>query len=316
MNRRFKGGFLLQAIVTMLVVATSAHADSPQAAVDDRALQAPEVRFMADRVSLPFTLVRFFPFVDANINGTAGRLLLDTGSLPALSLNDHRLVLSGSKPLGSGSYGSGQHFETHINEQVRNVRIAGMHFPAVSHVESHDSSQLERITPDFIGWLGYSAFQGYAMKLDYDRLTATFYRGDLRDELAQETILGRIRTRDTRRPGVPVTSGLLGDVPMDALFDTGQNAALFLDKETKRHLIKTGALTAEPGGTFTVRHLSVDGWPVPPIEHLDVSDAPAPFNQAFGLKGPNVISLGYALLRQHPTLWDFEGNTIYVLKNR
>jgi hypothetical protein len=278
------------------------------------AQQATEVRLTGDVVTLPITRVKAYPFIESSVAGNSGKLRLDTGESAALVVNDHRVPLADAKPLGAGNYGSGQHFETHINTQVRDVRIGNLSFPSVSQVASHDATQLEQhITPDFIGWFGYAAFQDYAMRIDYGTMKATFYKGDVQKVVAGEKVVATLHTPGGKRPNIMLAAGKVGSEPVDVAFDTGQQGALFLDATTRDRLVKEGALTREQDGTFTVKHLVVDGWTMPPLAHLDLTEGKPPFGPAIGATGKSFISIGYALLGDHPTLWDFRGKTIYVL---
>jgi hypothetical protein len=302
-------GVCLAAWVGMCGANAALAGDAPTSA-----MQAPEVRLHGSVVTLPIVLVKYYPFFEGSVGGTRGKFMLDTGESAAMSINDHRVPLSDAKVLGGGNYASGESFKTHINAVIHDVRVSSLHFPDVSDMESHDATQLENhITPDFIGWLGYGAFHEYALKVDYAALKATFISGDLSAPLANEKVLARLRVPFGSRPNIPVASGNIEGTTFHVAFDTGQNGALFLDPATRLKLTGSGSLVREEDGTFTVSGLIIDGWQAPPLTHMDVMDSPAPFAKAIGVTGANLVTVGYALLKQYPTLWDFKGHTIYIL---
>lgn len=118
---------------------------------------APEMRLTGDRVAIPFMMVREFPFVQGTVNGISGKFMLDTGSREALVFNHHRIPMENGQPIGSSHFGSGQTYEIALHDQVGPVAIGPLQLSKVTNVASQDASQLERITPDFLGWFGYYA---------------------------------------------------------------------------------------------------------------------------------------------------------------
>lgn len=303
-------------------------------------LVASDFRLQADVQSLPFTMVREFPFVSANINGTSGRLMFDTGNQDALSLNDHLLTnLGEGTPAGSGFVGSGQQFTITRRAKIDHVSIGSgdqtLHFTDVPNIRSQNARFLEGITQDCLGWLGYDFFQGYLMKLDYDRKVLTFYkvteaRRTSKDFLRGETVLGILTFEIRRLPNHPILHVKVGGQDVLAAFDTGQmgtvNMSSALQETLKsRHLLtllseKTLVSSSAPG---TVAHCRLDGIQLTgddgktitaSVDNVPIFDQPSPAAVPMGTPEANIISLGYAFLNQYKTVWDYPDKKIYLLK--
>ncbi|WP_299171139.1 hypothetical protein [uncultured Brevundimonas sp.] len=276
---------------------------------------APQVRLMDDVVTLPITMIREYPFVDASIAGVAGKLMLDTGYEPALMVNDHRVPMSGGRSVGIGSFGSGQTFEVRIVPEVSDVRVGDLSFPRVTEVRTQDARLLETITPDFLGWLGYNAFATHALKLDYGALQATFYRSGGADFLAGERVVARLAFSTRRLPNHPMTPARLGEMSILAAWDTGQYGDLYTTEEGKARLLSEGRLTpsqTDPD-TFDLHGLTVDGHPMPVLSGISVQTDPSPSAGPVGLTESDHLTLGYNLLQHFKTVWDFPQRHIYLL---
>jgi hypothetical protein len=280
---------------------------------------APEFRLKGDVVSIPFVMVREFPFVEAEVNGVKGKLLLDTGALEALSLNHNHIKLPEGRVIGRGNFASGQTFEMVLRPSLDNVRLAGvLAYGRVTTVRSQDAAQLERITPDFLGWLGYSFWDGYAVKFDYKASKATFYKGGPKAFLKGEAVIAAIPFETPKLPNNPVMVAKIGDTDFATILDTGQYGNLFADKATLERLTAAGAIKPAAGvdNAVDVAALRFSKGPAIPLAKLATHpiEGAAPFAKAIGVASPRIMSLGYAFLRQYKTVWDYPSKTLYLLR--
>lgn len=279
------------------------------------AQQAPEVRLTGEIVTLPIVMVREYPFVEASIAGVAGKLMLDTGYQGALIVNDHRVPLTGGRAIGSGFFGSGQTFEVRLVPEVLNVQIGGLVYPRVTEVRTQDARLLENITPDFIGWFGYEAFATHALKLDYRALQATFYAAG-GDYLAGERMVAELPFETRNLPNTPLMAGSLGDMSFVVSWDTGQYGALYTTEAGKARLLGDGRLTpsATDPDAFDIHGLEIDGHLLPVISAVEVRTEPSPASGSIGITEADHLTLGYGLLRQFKTVWDFPQKRIVLLE--
>lgn len=280
---------------------------------------APEFHLRGDTVSFPFVMVREFPFVEAEVNGVKGKLLLDTGALGSLSLNHNHLILPEGRVIGQGNFASGQTFQMILRPSVENVRlVGGMSFDHVTNVSSQDATQLEHITPDFLGWLGYGFWAGYAAKFDYKASKVTFYKGGPKAFLEGETLIAAIPFETRNRPNIPVLTATIGDTEFETVLDTGQYGNIFADAATQDHLAAIDAISAAAGAEGAVNIKAVRFSKGPAIAMAKLASHPvegaAPFAKAVGLTSPRVMMLGYAFLKQYKTVWDYPNGTLYLLK--
>jgi hypothetical protein len=312
--RRIQGDPMLRAALVSLAVLTAAPALAQPAPKPPNSAMAPEFRLKGDVVSLPFVMVREFPFVEAEINGVKGKLMLDTGASHALSLNQNPLHLTEGSSMGGGMFGSGQKFEVFLRPKIDSVVLpGGLTYGPVTTVQSQDATQLEHITPDFIGWMGYYFWEGYALKLDYRAGRVTFYKGGPKAFLKGETVVAALPFEVRKLPNHPIMTARIDGVDFETVFDTGQYGNLFADAATREKLTKDGAVTKAKGeadlkGIRFTKALSVN------IPRIEVHEEPFPPAAPMGLTSSSILSLGYGFLNQYKTVWDYPNHTLYLLK--
>lgn len=280
--------------------------------------RAREIRMSGNQVTLPIVMVREFPFIEGSVSGVKGKFMLDTGAQDALSLNSHRIPIANLETVGKGMFGSGQSFITKLAPVVEDIRIAGLHYKAATRVDAQDAIQLEGITPDFLGWFGFHAWDGYILKLDYRKLQAIFYRDTASaGYLAGERRIAELPFDVRRRPNIPVMPAKVGTLELTAAFDTGAYGYLYVDNETKEKLIALHMLKPNDGeDDFSVTGLSLGGVPVPDIKSIRVDTKPFPASGPTGLPTKNLIYIGHGFLSEYKTVWDYPRRKIYLLDNR
>jgi hypothetical protein len=303
---------LVHSAVWVIGLVSMLPAAAQQAAFPKSAL-APEFRLRGDRVTLPFVMVREFPFVEGSVEGVQGKFMLDTGLENALAINDHRVAID-SVAVGSGQFGSGQKYAVRHAPAVKDVRLPGLAYPKVSTVSAQDATQLERITPDFIGWLGFYLWEGYALKLDYRQLQATFYRGAPDEYLAGEQFIAALPFSTRKLPQIPVTQVKIGDIDATAVFDTGAYGILFTDVESKDRLIGSGVLKPAGDDKYDLSSLKTGETTLPDMKGITVQTIAFPAAEQTGLNDKRVLVMGYAFLSNYKTVWDYRGKMIYLLQ--
>ena len=278
--------------------------------------RAPEIRVGREDVTIPFVMVAEFPFIAGSVAGTSGKLMLDTGIEAALTINHHRVSLPNRTPMGSGHFGSGQRFTVSLNANISNISIGNLWFAQATNVASQDATQLESITPDFLGWIGYRFWSGSALKLDYRRMRATFTRAAPSRYLLGEHVIAELPFKIRRLPNHPVMSANFAGVPAVVVFDTGQYGALYTDLPTKARLIAKGLLrrSAKSDDLYDLQRLRVGGQLLPGVEAIEVHTNAFPAAAAIGLSESTILSIGYGLLRKFKTVWDYPRRRLYLLK--
>ena len=313
-SARLGPGLVLAALVAALPPGRArADPDRPVPPVSQR---APELRLGEGTVTLPIVMIGEYPFVEGAISGVEGKLMLDTGYEGALTVNDHRVPIRDGKTIGTGFFGSGQTFEVRLVPQLTDVRIAHLTFGQVSDTTTQDARLLEAITPDFLGWLGYTAFATHVLELDYRRLTATFHAPGRLEALAGGRIIAELAYETRRLPNHPLITGTLGDLEVLTSWDTGQHGSLYTTEETKARLFADGRLvpSAADPEAWDLMGLELDGRPMPTIPAISVEIGPSPSARAKGVTEAHELVLGYAFLRQFRTVWDFPGRRILLLE--
>lgn len=261
-------------------------------------------------------MVREFPFIEGSIAGVTGKLMLDTGMEQALTVNDHRVPMSGGRTIGTGFFGSGQTFAVRLMPELADIRIGGLIYPRATAVPTQDARLLEGITPDFIGWLGHHAFATHALKLDYRNARATFYKEGEANYLKGERVIAHLPFEIRKLPNHPVMAARIGDMAVVATWDTGQYGTLYTSEETKARLLKEGRLTPSPTipDGFDLHGLQLNGHDMPVVRGITVEIEPSPAAVPTGITEPDELAIGYALLHQFKTVWDYQQRRIYLLE--
>lgn len=294
--------------LSMFSLSALAATDLPKSA------QAPEFRLQQERVTLPFVMVREYPFVEGSVEGVRGKWMLDTGLELALAINDHRVPLD-STATGDGQFGSGEKFAVRRTPLVRQVHVAGLAYPQVTTVQTQDATQLERITPDFLGWIGFNLWQSYALKMDYRQQQATFYRGPAADALAGEELVTALPFGLRKLPQIPVMAATVGDLRVAAALDTGAYGMLCIDQQTKQRLLASGVLKPSgQDGRYDLSGLTIGTTALPGLKDIYVLTTGFPAAAPTGLTDPAVLVLGYAFLRNYKTVWDYREQKLYLLQ--
>ncbi len=272
------------------------------------------MRLAARTVVLPMVMVREFPFVEGQIGGVKGKFLLDTGMQDALVINDHRVPLHGGQKIGTGFFGSGQTYDVRLHEAVDDIRVGNIRVPRVSAVRSQDARMLERITPDFIGWIGYDFFASHALKMDYRRSRATFYKEGSKRYLQGEKVIAVLPFETRKLPNHPLLPAQIGDMEAIVSLDTGMDGDLSLPKHKKLRLVAGGHLraTGDPDNYDVARVRIADKIDIA-LSSLDVEEGPSPAAKSIGITEDVEFSLGYIFLRQYKTVWDFRQKRLYLL---
>ncbi len=276
--------------------------------------RAPEMRLGGDVVTMPITMVREFPFVEGEIAGVRGKFMLDTGMRDAIVVNDHRVPIAGGTTIGTGHFGSVQSYEVRLHSKVREVSVAGRRYPVVTQVRSQDARMLEKITPDFLGWVGYDFFSRYALKLDYRHLRATFYNDGGERFLAGETVVAVLPFETRKLPNIPVMRARIGRMNVIATLDTGMYGSLSISPEMRRRLLGEGHLkpTRRPD-VFDLTHILVGDKVKITARSIEVEEGRSASATAVGVVEDTELELGFVFLRQYKTVWDYQRKRLYLL---
>lgn len=303
------------ALMLQIVLIVPVYADS-KAPIPPRSERAPEVLLTETITTVPIVMVREFPFVEGSIVGVKGKFMLDTGMQGALSINHNRVPVSDARTIGTGIFGSGQTFEVRLVPEMRDLRLGGLTFPRVTIVESQDARLLEGITPDFIGWIGYNTFRNHALKLDYRSLHATFYKYGETDYLKDERVVAELPFETRKLPNIPFMKGNVGDMAFTTLWDTGMHGAMYTSEEGKARLLKEGRLTPSKTkpDSFDLHGLQLNGHAMPVIPEISVQIGPSPAAVPIGITESDSLMLGYSILHQFKTVWDYDRKRIYLLE--
>lgn len=284
--------------------------------VPPKSERAPEIRLAADIVTIPIAVVKGFPFIEGSAGGVSGKFMLDTGSEQALTINDHRVPVVGSREIGSGHFGSGQRFAVRLAPEVAQVHLGALSFRRATMVQTQDARLLESITPDFLGWFGHHGWADHAMKLDYRASRATFYKGGPEAYLKGEKVIAELAFVTRKLPNHPLIQGRIGGLKIVGSWDSGQYGALFTTEAGKAMLLRSQRLTVSrnEAGTFDLTGLKLAGHSFPIVESIEVATTPSAAAAPIGICESHVVTIGYGVLRRYKSVWDYRRRRIYLLE--
>ena len=289
---------------------------------------ATSFRLSGDIQTFPLRLIDAFPFIEASVNGQAGKLMYDTGNAGTLSLNSHLLKLPAGRLLGHGSVGSGQTYTRSQYDTIAEVQLGnGLRYAKLPGVEGNSLDFLEGITPDCIGQIGFGYTEGYILKLDYTQRRLSCYRQTparraSQDFLRGERVVTVLDVETRRRPGNVVARATIGGYKFLCGFDTGQQGVLYLTSAVRRALLAKKLLVPLPvygaDSLCTIRQVDFGHGVNVDLHALDISTARnARMDKALGYtEEANLLTVGYAFLSQFTTIWDSEANKLYLCAPR
>ncbi|MCW3059610.1 MAG: hypothetical protein JWQ02_1431 [Capsulimonas sp.] len=293
-------------------------AQSPSEDVSDTRESPLHVKGDVQRV--PFHLHNEFIMIDANVNGTKGQFMFDTGSNSPISLHDRNLKLPPAEIVGYGFLGSGQKFNSTNHPQIQHLSIGAMSYKNLTGVPGEDGDHLDDI-PNYLGLLGYHFFNEHLFKLDYQKKTITFYQSTMarrssQDFLKGETVLAVLPFVTRQYPNVPMINVKIGTVDFLGIFDTGQIGIVSMNHDTQEALKKQQSLTAVNGeDTFAqLSNVHLTDTFVTSIIGAPVFYEPIAGYKPLGITEDNVLNFGYSFLHNYKTVWDYPEKKIYILK--
>ncbi|WP_316776859.1 hypothetical protein [Pedobacter antarcticus] len=281
-----------------------------------------------DSIVFPITLINAFPFISGEVNGVKGKFMFDTGNRSAIDLNDNLVRLPEKKTSGKGIVGSGQSFVVNINDTIAEIKFNnGYTYRNLLKIKSANYDFLQnRITPDCIGYIGYDFFKGYLVKLDYLRRKIIFYknteqRKSSKDFLKGEKVLSIIDFEIRKLPNHPLVNVRIGNVEILGAFDTGQYGSLQVQDDAKKRLISQSLII--PAGKdgyendlLTINNIIIGGKFKTQLKGVmsDTFEDTEPERRALRIAEPHLMNFGYRFLDQYKTVWDYEGQKIYILE--
>lgn len=261
-----------------------------------------------DHVTLAGQITKGYLFLSGKIRGQTGVLMLDTGTPFPLLLNNHAIPLELNHYLSTGSAASGQQIVVYRHDDVGPVAIAGLAEQNFGPLNSADLGFINAeggIRPDFLGFAGLPLLQEHEFILDYQTGTVEIYRtAENGSPLIPHTVPADIvAVIDFKYSGsgLPKTTFHIGDIQLEASFDSGSPGVLTLTKPTQQALERSGKLQKH-GQNYTLDGLTYQGIALTTATPSLVSGA------------KDSINLGYNLLRHYRSVWNFKQQTLVLLK--
>lgn len=264
---------------------------------------------------IPFAVVDTRPLIQAQVNGTPGRLMFDTGTPLTVLVNRDAVSLEGGDGSRTGHVASGQSVDIRNHAPVP-IEFGGVEIASGPVLISGDFGFTEvAFGEDFLGFVGTPAVEQGAFLLDYSRQVLTVFRTDADGALAvrspaAEDVVARFSF--VREAGEqPTTGAFIGSLALVLDFDTGDSGTLHLRPETRASLEAEGVLVVE-GDEAVLRALRFGGAVFENVTVQIVEAGGAEDSRTWS--GSNALRLGAGFLSEHPSLWNYPAGTITILK--
>lgn len=282
-----------------------------------------EIKLDGEIVSVPFELVNEWIFINGEVNGIKGRLMFDTGSMNAITLNSAKITNIEPEVLGDGFVGSGQSFKTLQYPKIDNIKIDELDYTSVLKVNANNMDYLKNIATDVIGMVGFDFFKGYNVKIDYLRRMLTFYKhkeNDKGESIKKEkyyiTTLPYFIRKLENHPMITVTQN---GIKYLAFFDTsGGRGMLSLDETSFKDLKSKGKIIdfyEQPSPLYSLFDVKIDKSLTVNLFGLNKSEINPAF-EPLGITEKNVIGLAYSFLSNYTTLWDTQNKRIHIFEKK
>lgn len=268
--------------------------------------------------SLPFHLVDGFIVLDGEVQGQVGKFIFDTGTPFPVFLNNHVVRMRKDVLVGKGHAASGQALTLYRQKKAPGpVAFAGqVELPSATQAIHTNFAFIETgIVPGFLGFIGHGWNKAYVFTIDYDLQTISI---DPQNKVSEQApcpvrpghLVAAMPFRSSKEDGrIPEVEMHIGDVPIKAAFDTGNQGTLSLTKETQERLIRAGHLRTENSrahyGAYenhtqaSLTGLRYQGLVLPDQRMIRLTTA-----------DHDELGLGYQFLKQFITVWDFQRQII------
>ena len=171
----------------------------------------------------------------------------------------------------------------------------------------------------FLGTVGHGFNRNYLFVIDYDTQIIDFYSLNqddetLADNLPPEQVVVILKFEPTDAEGnMPAVEFTIGNIPILGVFDTGDHGTLTLTETLKTQLDQAGYLvtddqdflygTYEPYLQGTLKKLQYGDQPLVDLHNLRLE-----------IGDENQLVLGYQFLKNYVTAWNYQDQTITLLK--
>jgi hypothetical protein len=280
------------------------------------------ISLVGDEVTIPFSLIDDWIFINGELNGTKGRWMFDTGSQQAIALNVKHVNQDNGVVVGSGFVGSGQSFDVLNYPVVDRIGVGDLFFVGVSSVTGNEMSFMEPITADILGLVGFAFFDGYDLKIDYLRRQLSFYRqteGSQWQHLEQdEQFVESIEYFTRNLENLPMFEFQASGVDFLGVLDTGGGRGSFRMVDGDFERLRSNGIIGDfyegPSPLYVFDGLEVSERLSLDLFGLYRFDDPPGFEDPLGIVEENHMHFAYSFLSQFVSFWDTKNEVIYLLK--
>lgn len=273
-----------------------------------------------DVIEFPFTMVKDYPLVSAELDGRKGWFLFDTGARDSLKVNsDYYPLPKGSDTLfkSSTSNASGKKWTT------RKVKIGAFSLAGIecknSLVTGHSMEAMEQEwAKPFLGFIGWDLLRHHVMIIDGKRQMISLYTPESQ---SLNKVLKQLRNNKPADPIVfeyqkhlpMITVNLFGSGKAHQLVmspDTGGSKYIFIEEKLKQDLIHNQILIPsinEKGDTiYSTLAKFGNNKKVFPMTNIKFQS----FEQMKKSGVDEEGTIGFGFLKNYTTVWDFKNKTI------
>ncbi len=264
----------------------------------------------SDHLTLPVQITKGYVFLDGKVKDRSGVFMFDTGSPFPFFLNRDTIPLKLMKYISTGRAGSGQVLKVYQPEDVGAITLAGSVLNGVEPLRCTDFSFMTNmkkggIRPDILGIAGLPLFRDDEFELNYATSSLDIYQinenGDpVIPHVKPQDIVVTLPFRYSSNY-MPIVEFVIDGIEIELIFDTGAPGDLVLTPDARRVLVKAGRLRPS-GNSFVIEGLTYQAIVL-------TADVPSVITGK-----SNSLKAGYSFLRHYRSVWNFNKQTITLLK--
>lgn len=264
-------------------------------------------RVAADTVAtVPMIVKDGYIFIPGEVNGKAGKFMLDNGSPFRFFLNSHYVNVTVGPEIARGRAGSGQPIVVHTSKDVDTITFGDNAYRAVSDAMAADFQFIENgIVPDYLGFIGAKLLSAFTFSINYSQTQLAFSDASRPpDVLYGKSKPVALVAFEGNDGSLPYATFGLGGVELRARFDTGSAGVLQLPLDLKTKLEKAGNLYCR----MTKQDPPTTVCKVTGLKYGDTTFELDGLQYSEGHESKGTF--GAALLRHYLTIWNLQKRTI------
>ncbi|WP_429234470.1 hypothetical protein [Aeromonas salmonicida] len=268
-----------------------------------------------ENIVLPFHNIDGFIMINGAVGSVSGKFMLDTATPFDYLLNSNLLSLQNDSFFAAGTASSGQPITIYQNNKRLNINV--FYGALLVQKENLKHANLDfiqsGISSDFLGMIGHEVLSDKLFEINYQDQQIIFYPINKIFTCEEDWIVIDLHGEDLSYPSAYFN---IDGHKITAFFDTGNQGGLTLTERLEEVLIEAGNLNIKPLNSNHGEPLNSGAYQSASLHGLKYAN-----NTLISISGLNYkrakcnsINIGYEVLKNYRTVWDFSNRKISFKK--